>query len=141
MSFKAIDDINNTVANTMENIRRKNTQIVRPNELRNHLDSISKINNQYKEDYARINAEAIAHQDGGQFRKIESPQNLTTPTAFMQNVFHTQNEQEHTITKKCIEVKQARESIKNRKKETDGIIHQLYDSLLNEFKERCVISS
>lgn len=141
MSFKAIDDINKSVADKVQGFRRKNAQITMPREMKNHIDSISEKRRCYMSDFAQVNAEANAHQAGGQLRSIDSPQNMTVPTVFMQNVHHTQNERKQTMDQKRTEVKQCRENIKSRKKETDEDIRRLYDSLVTEFQERRVVSS
>lgn len=141
MSFKAIDDINNSVADKVQNFHRNNAQISMPRELKSHIDSINEKNRRYMADFAQVNAEARAHQDGGQFRNIDSPQNMTVPTIFMQNVPRTQSERKQTITQKSTEVKQVREDIKRRKKETDEDIRRLYNSLVSEFQERRAVSS
>lgn len=141
MSFKAIDDINDSVDDKVRGFRRKNTQITMPRELKSHIDSISEKNRRYMADFAKVNAEARIHQDGGQFRNIDSPQNMTVPTTFMQDVHRTQNERKNTMVQKRTEVLQARDNIRNRKKEADEDIHQLYDSLMLEFQERRTVSS
>ena len=141
MSFKAIDDINKSVADKVQGFRRKNTQITMPGELKSHINSISEKKRRYMKDFAQVNAEARGHQDGGQFRNIDSPQNVTVPTAFMQDVHRTQNERKQTMAQKRTEVKQVREDIKSRKKETDEDIRRLYDSLVSEFQEMRAVSS
>lgn len=135
MSWQPLDDINNSVANKVQSFKRKNSHITRPEELKEHLDNISKNNRRYKADFADINNEAMAHQEGGQLRNIEPPQNITVPTIFMKNVHHIINEHKNKVAQKNIAVEHARENVKNTKKETDDIIHQLYDSLLEEFQE------
>ena len=112
-----------------------------PGELKSHINSISEKNRRYMKDFAQVNAEARGHQDGGQFRNIDSPQNVTVPTTFMQDVHRTQNERKQTMAQKRTEVKQDREGIKSRKKETDEDIRRLYDSLVSEFQEMRAVSS
>lgn len=140
MSFKAIDDINKSVADKVQSFRRKNAQIRMPREIKTHIESISEKRRCYMEDFAKVNAEANEYQEGGQLRSIDSPQNMTMPTVFMQNVHHSQDERKQTMEKKRTEVKQCREGIKSRKKETGDDIKQLYESLLHEFQERRVVS-
>lgn len=141
MSFKAIDDINNSVANKVQSFRRKNAQISMPGEMKPHIDSISERNRRYMAEFAQVNAEAKAHQEGGQFRNIDSPKNMTALTKFMQNVHDAQTERKQTLTQKRTEIEPVRESIKTRKKEADEDIRQLYDSLEREFQEMRTVSS
>lgn len=141
MSFKAIDDINKSVADKVQSFRRKNAQISMPREIKTHIDSISEKRRCYMADFAQVNAEANAYQEGGQLRSIDSPQNMTMPTVFMQNVHHSQDERKQTMEQKRTEVRQCRESIKSRKKETDEDIRRWYDSLVSEFQERRVVLS
>ena len=140
MSFKAIDDINKSVTDKVQSFRRKNAQIVMPREIKSHFESICEEGRRYKKEFAQVNADAIAYQEGGQLGSIDSPQNMTAPTVFMRNVYHSQNEHKQTIQQKRTEVKQCRESIKSRKKKTDEDIRRLYDSLVSEFQERRVVS-
>ena len=141
MSFKAIDDINNSVADKVKTFRKKNAQIRMPKEIKPHIDSISEKGRCYMADFEEVNAEANAHQEGGQFRSISSPQNMTVPTVFMQGVRHSQTEHKQMMAQKCTEVEKVRESIKRQKKETDEEIRRLYDSLVTEFQERRTVSS
>ena len=141
MSFKAINDINNSVDEKVQSFRRKNVQISMPREMKSHIDSISARSRHYMAEFAQVNAEAKAHQDGGQLRNIDSPKNMTAPTNFMQNVYHIQTERKQTMTQKSTEIKQERESIKTRKKEADEDIRRLYDSLVSEFQEMRTVSS
>lgn len=141
MSFKAIDDINKSVADKVQSFRRKNVQISMPGDLKPHIDSISERNRRYMAEFAQVNAEAKVHQDGGRFRNIVSPKNMTVPTNFMQNVHDAQTERKQTMTQKRTEIEQVRESIKTRKKEADEDIRQLYDSLESEFQEMRTVSS
>ena len=141
MSFKAIDDINKSVADKVQGFHRKNAQIVMPRDIKTHIDSISEKRRCYMADFVQVNAEANMHQEGGKLRSIDSPKNMTMPTVFMQNVHRSQEERKQTMAQKRTEVKQCRESIKSRKRETDEDIRRLHDSLVSEFQERRVVSS
>ncbi len=141
MSFQAIDDINNLVAIKIQDFRRKNTQIFLPTATKSQLDRINEDSRRYMADFGRINLETKGHQEGGQFRQIDSPKNMTAPTLFMQTVHRTQCERKKTMEAKCIEVKENRDIIKDKKKEADEEIHQLYDSLLRKYNEGGMVSS
>lgn len=141
MSFKAIDDINKSVATKVQNFRRKNSQISLPTTTKTQLDRITEDSRRYMADFGRINLETEGHQEGGQFRQIDSPQNMTVPTLFMQTVHRTQCERKKTMEAKCIEVKDNRDIIRGKKKEADEEIHQLYDSLLQKYNEGGMVSS
>ena len=140
MSFKAIDDINKSVSDKVQSFRRKNAQVIMPRDIKTHIDSISEKRRCYMTAFAQVNAEANTYQEGGQLRSVDSPKNMTVPTAFMQNVHHSQDERKQTMEQKHIEVKQCRESIKGRKKGTEEDIRRLYESLVSEFQERGGVS-
>lgn len=141
MSFQAIDDINNLVTRKIQSFRRTNAKITLPRATKAQLDDINEDSRKYKNEFRRINAETEAHQGGGQFRNIDSPQNVTVPTVFIQTVRRVQCERKQMIKAKRLEVKEERDSIKDRKKEADKEMHQLCDSLLREYQEGGMVSS